>query len=390
MTAFNGRLTAIAAVVRTYARHSLDDSLRKHKNFLAHSSTRDFTLADVGEMDEQQCFEHFAMRRFGSLTYFACPVCGVEGKHYPHRRRKQWRCADCHSTFSATSGTILHSRKLKFKKLLMAIALFTSSAKGCAATHLARQLRIQVKTAFVLLHKLREAIQLIHQVPMMTGSIEVDGGHFGGRPRSGRVRRRASANAEIAAKVQEELAAQNGVKRRPKAKRSKADLKRLKKRRIVFVIRQHSGSKGFGAIHTAVAILKGETAELVRPTISEFAAPGAVIMSDENAAYTWLSQRYDHKVVNHQVEYSTEDGVNENQAESFFSRLRRYVLGIGHRIEPKYMLDIAIEMAWREDWRRKTEQQKSTAISRGLLAPHRSKWRGYFQQRALVHSIVVE
>lgn len=340
-------------------------------------------------MNEQQCFEHFAVQRFGSLTCFVCPICGVEDRHYPHRKRRQWRCSACYGTFSPTSGTILHGRKLTYKKLLLAIAIFTSSAKGCAAMHLARQLGIQVKTAFVLQHKLREAIQLIHQVPTMCGVIEVDGGHFGGRPRSGRVRRRSS-NADIAEKVQQELAVQNGEKRRKKSKRSRADLKRLKKRRIVFVIRQHAGERGFGAVHTGVAVIKAETAELVGPTIAHYAEHGAVIMSDENAAYNWLDQYYDHRVVNHQVEYSTIDGDNENQAESFFSRLRRHVLGICHRIEPKYMIDIAIEMAWREDVRRRTEGQKTSVLTCGLLTPHRSKWRGYFQQRALVHSIVAE
>jgi len=143
-------------------------------------------------------------------------------------------------------------------------------------------------------------------------------------------------------------------------------------------------------VYTSVAVLKGETAELVGPHIAQYAAHGSVVMSDENAAYNWLDQYYDHRVVNHQVEYSSPEGNNENQAESFFSRLRRHVLGISHRIEPKYMLDIAIEMAWREDVRRKTEGHKTSALTFGLLTPHRSKWRGYFQQRALVHSIVAE
>lgn len=61
---------------------------------------------------------------------------------------------------------------------------------------------------------------------------------------------------------------------------------------------------------------------------------------------------YGHKVVNHQEEFSTPEGVNENQAESYFSRLRRAVIGTYNRVTPHYMLDYATEMAWREDVRR--------------------------------------
>ena len=117
-------------------------------------------------------------------------------------------------------------------------------------------------------------------------------------------------------------------------------------------------------------------------------APGSTIYSDENSAYTWLeSAGYIHEVVNHQEEFSTIEGVNENQAEAFFSRLRRYVLGVSHRIEPKYMLDYAVEMAWREDRRRKTEGQKNIALTVGLSKQHTSKWRGYFQSIAAVNFI---
>jgi hypothetical protein len=91
--------------------------------------------------------------------------------------------------------------------------------------------------------------------------------------------------------------------------------------------------------------------------------------------------------VNHQEEFSTIEGVNENQAEAFFSRLRGYVLGVSHRIEPKYMLDYAVEMAWREDRRRKTEGQKDIAPTVGLKNQHTSIWRGYIQSIAAVNFI---
>lgn len=344
-------------------------------------------MADVADMSEEASFWHFVKIRFGSTTRIACPHCGVIDTHYFRKKQRRWSCKDCLTIFSSTSGTIFHGRKLPFKRLLLGITLFISSANGCSALRLHRDLKVQAKTAFVFAHKLREALQLIHEMPVMSGVIEMDGGHFGGRPRSGRIRRRPRPEA-IAAKVSQQLMAQNAGKPKPRFRQTKANIERLKNRQIFFTIRQHSGKKDFGAVRTYVTVLKAETAEQVRDSILKMVAPGSTIMTDENPAYGWLeSAGFVHETVNHQEEYSTPEGINENQAESFFSRLRRYVLGVSLRIVPKYMLDFGIEMAWREDWRRKTEGQKSHAITAGLLTQHHSKWRGYFQSNAAVNKI---
>lgn len=111
-----------------------------------------------------------------------------------------------------------------------------------------------------------------------------------------------------------------------------------------------------------------------------YVVPGSTIMTDENPAYNRLSCWFDHKTVEHSVEYSTIDGVNDNQAESFYSRLRRHVLGVAHRIEPKYCADISAEMAWREDVRRRTEGEKLRSLLSAAFAAGRSVWwRGYWQ-----------
>lgn len=67
------------------------------------------------------------------------------------------------------------------------------------------------------------------------------------------------------------------------------------------------------------------------------------------------------------------------QDQSFFSRMRRAVLGVYHRITPKYMLDYAWEMAWREDLRRKpTKKQVKNLVSRVFASAGISKdWINY-------------
>ena len=55
-------------------------------------------------------------------------------------------------------GTIFASRKLPIRTYLLAVAIFVNGAKGHAALQLSRDLDVQYKTAFVLSHKLREAM----------------------------------------------------------------------------------------------------------------------------------------------------------------------------------------------------------------------------------------
>jgi hypothetical protein len=70
----------------------------------------------------------------------------------------RWKCSAYRKKFSVTSDTIFHSRKLTIRDYLAVIALFCNSVKGTPALRMARNMNINPRSAFVLLHKLREAI----------------------------------------------------------------------------------------------------------------------------------------------------------------------------------------------------------------------------------------
>lgn len=356
-------------------------TIRQHRNYLHCAAIRDFTLAHVSDMSENECFWHFVVARFGSRKNFACPNCAVIDTHYFRSARRQWRCKHCDVSFSCTTGTAFQDRKLPFKKMLMAIVFFVSGAKGIAAMQLSRILNVQIKTAFVLAGKLREALARSADQTPLRDTVEADGGYFGGRPRKSRNKHKPTPE-QIEKQVRAKIAFANGTGPRPRPSMTKSNVERRKKRRVVLVLRQHSGLEGHGAVRTIVAVLKAETADEVTPVIEENVIKGALMMTDENAAYIRLNANYEHEVVNHSQTYSTVDGVNENQAESFFSRVRRYYLGISHKCEPKYLADIVWEMAWREDVRRKTEGTKLAHLLKTTWANGRSiKWRGYWQKR---------
>src|SRR5205085_3867794 len=112
-----------------------------------------------------------------------CPRCGCLDAT-KLRTRPVWKCKGCRHQFSVTAGTIFADRKRPIRDYLLAIAIFTNGAKGHSALQLSRDLNCQYKTAFVLAHKLREAIGSQLETGELGGegkAVEVDGAYFGGK-----------------------------------------------------------------------------------------------------------------------------------------------------------------------------------------------------------------
>ena len=150
-------------------------------------------------------------------------------------------------------------------------------------------------------------------------------------------------------------------------------------RRIVMVLRQVDPTGGSGAIRTVVEIVQAENREWATKLAKKYVERGATVMTDEHPACGEFMARYNHATVNHSIEFSTDAGVNNNQAESYFARLRRLVWGQIHRLSPKYMLDSTTEIAWREDVRRTPTSKQVEQLLKMTLKRPSTFWRRYSQ-----------
>jgi transposase-like protein len=342
------------------------------------AASRNFNILSVGTLSDQQVLEMFATARWGADGTQVCPSCGSVRQHFVRRRRQQWRCRDCHRCFSVTSNTPLADHKLSLRQTLTILVKFNCDAKGAAIAETARTLGVSPKTAQMLLGKIREVlIRSADQAPL-SGLVQIDGGYFGGKPRKANNRVLTENDRKRLALRAQAMAA--GQKPPPPPKGSKANQHRRKSRRVVITIREVSPEQGVGALRTKVFIVPAETDKYVMPLVRQHVTDASTIWSDESPAYTGLSAYYQHAAVIHSQEFSRPDGVNENQAESYFSRLRRFEYGTSHRITPKYLKDYAQEMAWREDNRKVDALTRITQILRLVLrAPLSQWWRGYCQ-----------
>jgi hypothetical protein len=258
--------------------------------------------------------------------------------------------------FSVTTGTKLQDHKLPLKKILQVIVIYTTAVKGISASQMSRTVGIAYQTAFVLLHKLREGLLNNRNLEPLERHVEVDGGHFSGAVRKNRVKV-LTKNNYFNGKFHDGPG-----------------------HRAVIVFREVSAIKGEGATRTIVEVVHDENRKHVDPLSRKYIARGTVVHTDGGSAFSNFPLHWTHHTVIHNVELSTKDGVNNNQAESYFARLRRLVRGQIHRMTPKYMLDYANEIAWREDVRRLGTREQLGHLLHGCLEQGLSRWwRGYRQ-----------
>ena len=179
----------------------------------------------------------------------------------------------------------------------------------------------------------------------MSGNVVVDGAYFGGYVKPAN---EAKDRKDLRKKIN-----QSG------------------KRQSVIVARETGGRT-----ITHVARHEAEGVAFVAANVKH----GSTVHADEASHWDRLAAYFPIKRINHQEAYS-KDGACTNQAESFFSRLRRAEIGIHHHVAGRYLDAYAVEMAWREDCRRESNgAQYAMVMAAATIAPKSVRWCGYWQR----------
>jgi len=315
------------------------------QHFLLSPAAKTLSLVKVIRMSDDEARAAFQKVRWANTDGApVCPECGCLD-HYDLKTRQVFKCKGCHKQFSITSGTIFASRKLAVRDILAAIAIFINGAKGYSALQMSRDLSVDYKSAFVLLHKVREAIGLARKEGALTGDVEIDGAYFGGYVKP--------ANERKDRKDRRKKINQSG------------------KRQVVVAMRERQG-------RTLTYVTQTEAQGV--PLVAANVARGATLHADEASHWDKLTAHFPIKRINHQEAYS-KNGACTNQVESFFSRIRRAETGVHHHIAGKYLSAYAGEMAWREDCREEANGTQFAMLMGAITtASQSSRWTGYWQR----------
>jgi transposase-like protein len=292
--------------------------------------------------DPDRCLAYFVSRRWPDGV--ACPTCGSKKVHFLANQRR-WKCSGKHPKrqFSAKVGTIFEESPLPLEKWLPAMWLLANCKNGISSYELARGIGVTQRTAWFMLQRIRHAMQESGGKLGGPGStVEVDETWIGGKARSMNAGRRGKA-------------VKGGGTRGPYAVSGKA---------IVFGMLERGGRVKVRTVPN----IKRNTLE---PHIREHVERGTEIHSDANPSYDrldWmdmkrLEQDYQHKVVDHAVQY-VNGNVHTNTLENFWSLLKRGIRGTYVSVEPFHLFRYLDEQAFRFNTRKDRDGERfSEALS---------------------------
>lgn len=319
-------------------------------NFLLQAKARTLSIRDIYAGGEDKAFDLFCQLRWPETDGEpVCPKCGC-AEVYKITTRRKFKCKSpaCHHQFSPTSGTIFASRKMPYVDLLAAIAIIVNGAKGVSALQLARDLDVNPKSAWVLAHKLRQALAAEVAGHKLNGAVEIDGCYFGGH-------------------IRPENRAEDRIDRRLAEHQTG-------KRRVVIALRQRKGRT-----LTFVTKQEDDGVDIVPKVVER----GSVVHADEAPHWDALHGLYKTHRINHSEAYSL-DGVCTNQAELYFSRLRRMVTGQHHGVSARHLHAYASHAAWMEDHRRMDNGALAKrALRLAMVHPVSRAWKGRWQRQGV-------
>ena len=357
---------------------------------------RDISVAFVAMLSETEILNLFTNARWGSSDHQVCPHCGAYDQHYERRLRRktarrpaskrvtpaQWTCKACFQVFSVTTGTLFHQTQLSLRQIALAVVLILGPGNGMSTLSLSIHLGVTPKTAFLLQHRLREAMEDDMPTEKFTGIVQMDGGYFGGKPHKPNRRMKVT---------REQLKRRWGKKPVDETETpwramgmTKRNYEKRANKRTVLVATHSNGPIGTGAKRVVVSVSRSENEQAVRHMAKTHVEPGTLIMTDEAGAYNSLAGPWEHASVSHAVEFSNADGVNDNHAEAFFSRMRRAEYGVFHGYRPRYLHLFAREAAWRHNGRNTSKRELFERLLANCMAMGPSKrFRGYYAGKGL-------
>ena len=231
-------------------------------------------------------------------------------------------CSNCKSPFTVTIGTVFEDSKIPLRKWLIAWYLICSSKKGISSLQLQRLLEIgSYRSALFLAHRIRHALKDDSFAEKLDGIVEAD---------------------ECFVPVGTVGAG--------------GSVKRPRKLAMVFTMVQRGGA----ARSKVMPTVNGAN---LKQAIRDNVAICSEVHTDSHLRYVGLEPKFTHKSVKHNAdEYSRHEGENvvtTASVESFFSLLKRGVIGTFHHVSAQHLPLYLAEFDHRHTCRKMTDGQRT-------------------------------
>jgi hypothetical protein len=149
---------------------------------------------------ESQC--EAALRQSRWPTGFCCPACGHRGYCLlASRARKTFQCNACHRQTSLIAGTLFQGSNLPLTIWFLAIYLISQAKTGLSALALKRHLGVSYPTAWLMHHKLMQAMAEREDRYQLSGAVQLDDAYLGGERLGGKAGRGSENKVSFVAAV---------------------------------------------------------------------------------------------------------------------------------------------------------------------------------------------
>lgn len=265
--------------------------------------------------NEDSCRQFLIQQRWNGVP--TCPKCGSI-KAYVIENGKRFKCANnkCYSKFSVTVGTVFEASNIPLTTWFPAMYIIASHKKGISSVQLAKDLGVTQKTAWFMLHRIRESLKAKNS-PLLSGIVEVDETYMARKYRSD-----YKAVSPLLIEAWEKL---------PHKGKNKGGVIGMKQRDGKIIVK-------------AAYDIKGKTiADAVKANVE----PNAHLMTDDSYKYRNQLKKFERESVNHSKKEWVRGNVHTNGVENFWSVMKRGIYGIYHQISYKHLQRYCDEFSYR-------------------------------------------
>jgi transposase-like protein len=264
---------------------------------------------------EKAVIDHFLKIRYKGKV--KCNHCQSEKVYQRSKNLKIFDCNECGNTFSPFKDTIFEKTSTDLRKWMYAIHLFLNGKKGISGLQLKREIKVTYKTAWRMLHKIREAMGNGSHEKFAETVVEMDEAYVGGKPK--------------------------------KSKDDDDNNKRgrgTKKTPIVGIADRESG-KVFAEVAVSNKHGKKLSGNQLLSILDKTVEGDSIIVTDKFSGYNiFKNTDHLHLTLDHTKGYSNGD-IYVNNIESFWAILKRGVYGIYHHISIEYLQNYIDEFCFR-------------------------------------------